>query len=192
MTVIGRETLKKLIEEQNVITDYKNIEKQLTPNGFDFRLAALIEVTKAGQLRIDKAKAKKPEFGTAWIMEEFENHINDIDTEYQNVIEEGTLIELYPKNIYLAITCESLNTPENLNFEIAERSSLLRYCQCGIMNGFGEAGYRGNLTVMLKPYLNGAGIDIGVSFIQLIFNKLDSNGNYDNQKTANYQDGKIL
>lgn len=192
MTVLSKETLINLIKEKDIISNYKDIDTQITANGFDFRLAALIEVKKAGQLRIDKKSAKKPELGIAYILEGFENHIKNIDTEQTIILKEGTLIYLDNKKTYLAITCEKVNTPENTNFEIEPRSSLFRYCQCDIVTGFGEAGYNGILTVLFKPSLPGAAIDIGVRFMQVSFNKLDANSHYENQKENNYQGGNIL
>lgn len=192
MTVIGKTTLKKLIEEKNLITSYKDIDSQITANGFDFRLGALIELKKAGQLRIDKSKAIKPQFGKVWALKEFEKYVDHIEKDNIISLEEGELIELDSKTTYLAVTCEKVNTPENLNFEIEPRSSLFRYCQCGIINGFGEAGYKGRLTIMFKPFLEEAGIDIGVRFIQVSFNTMDSEENYEDQKESNYQDGKII
>ncbi|MBW6462106.1 MAG: hypothetical protein K0B07_03615 [DPANN group archaeon] len=192
MTVLSKETLKNLIKEKNIISDYKDIDYQITANGFDFRLAVLIEVKKAGQLRIDKNSAIKPKLGNAYVLKGFENHIKNLKTENIIVLKEGTLIYLDEKKTYLAVTCEKLNTPENTNFEIEPRSSLFRYCQCDIVTGFGEAGYRGILTVMFKPSLPGAAIDIGVRFMQVSFNILDSNAHYNDQKENNYQGGNIL
>lgn len=192
MTVLGKETLIHFIKEKDMISDYKDIDTQITANGFDFRLAALVEVKKAGQLRIDKAGAKKPELGTAYVLEGFEGHIKNIDTEKTIILKEGTLIDLDDRKTYLAVTCEKVNTPENTNFEIEPRSSLFRYCQCDIVTGFGEAGYRGILTVLFRPSLPGAAIDIGVRFMQLAFNRLDSDSHYEDQKENNYQGGNIL
>ena len=192
MTIIGQKTLKKLIEEENLISDYKDINSQITANGFDFRLAALIEVKKAGKLRIDKTKSIKPQLGKVYIMAGFENYIDNLDTDEMIILEEGTLIELDETKTYLAITCEKVNTPEKLNWAIEPRSSLFRYCQCDIVTGFGEAGYKGLLTVMFKPTIQGAGIDIGVRFMQITFNTLDSDSHYENQNESNYQGGNIL
>ncbi|NOQ56045.1 MAG: hypothetical protein GQ477_04540 [Nanohaloarchaea archaeon] len=189
---MGSETLKRLIKEQDIISDYKDIDIQITANGFDFRLAALIEVKKAGQLRIDKSGAKRPELGTAYVLKGFEGHIKNIETEKTIILDEGTLIELDDKKTYLAVTCEKVNTPENTNFEIEPRSSLFRYCQCDIVTGFGEAGYRGLLTVLFKPTLPNAAIDIGVRFMQVSFNRLDSDAHYEDQKENSYQGGNIL
>ncbi len=192
MTVIGNKGLRKMIQDQGLISSYRDMDSQITANGFDLRLAALIEVDKAGELRIDKKSARKPVLGHAYIMEGMEDAISGIACKETEIISEGELVDLESSRTYLAVTCEKINAGEGLNFELEPRSSLFRYCQCGLINGFGEAGYKGRLTVLFKPFLDGAAIDMGVRFIQVCFNRLDSKEHYENQKESNYQDGRIL
>ena len=188
---LGKKNIEKMIKENDLVIDYENLDKQLTANGIDFRVAAIIEVVEAGTMHIKKDECKKPKFGNLWVMENFENVVDGVDCEKKEVVPEGFFVELKKETPYLFITCESVNTPKDYNFTIQCRSSLFRMTQSVLATAFGEAGYRGVLTLMVAPLMD-TGVDIGVRFCQIVFSKLDTESHYEEQKETNYQDGKVI
>lgn len=191
MSVLSKTTLEKLILEKNLVDNYKSLEEQLTPNGMDFRLGAVIEVEKSGTITISKDKAVKPSFGIAWVLKGYEHVVDGLDLRALIVVEEGDAIKLEKNQPYLVISCESVNTPEDIQFKLEIRSSLFRYGNCILETGFGEAGYKGRMTCLMYSLL-GTEIDAGVRFCQLAFYKLDGKEHYEKQKHTNYQGGKIV
>jgi len=180
-----------MILKHGLVDDYEDLEKQITANGIDFRVGAVVEVVEAGTMRINKADCDMPKFGQVWAMDGFEHVVSDIECGQKQVVPKGTLVELKKGVPYLFITCEKVNTPKDYNFTIQCRSSLFRMTQSVLATAFGEAGYRGVLTLMVVPVLD-TGVDIGVRFCQIVFSKLDSSSHYELQKEASYQDGKII
>ncbi|RMD57991.1 hypothetical protein D6825_02290, partial [Candidatus Woesearchaeota archaeon] len=92
---------------------------------------------------------------------------------------------------YFAITCEEVDTPPSMMFHIAARSSLFRLTQSSLLCSFGEAGYKGFLTFMLLPFLDGE-IELGARFAQLSFSELKGEARYEDQKETNHQGGVLF
>ena len=191
MTVLSRTTLEKLILEKKLVENYKSLEEQLTPNGMDFRLGAIIEVEKSGTITISKERMKKPIFGKAYVLKGFEHYVDGIEVKEIISLDEGTPVILQGNKPYLVLSCETVNTPEDIQFKLEIRSSLFRFGNCILETGFGEAGYRGKLTNLLYSIL-GTEIEIGVRVCQLAFYQLDGKEHYEKQKQTNYQGGKIV
>jgi len=191
MTNLSRDVLKKEIIDDKLVEGYEDLDVQLTANGIDFRLAAIIEVKKAGELRISKQDTKMPVLGDAYVMEGFENVLDGLKLEKITVHPKGTPIKIKKLTPYLVISCEKVNTKEYLNFKIECRSSLFRITQSVLETSFGEAGYRGMLTFLMFSLLD-TRIDLGVRFAQLVFTRLEGTSHYEHQKETNYQGGKVL
>ena len=191
MTNIGKTSLKNKILNEKLVEGYDNLDKQITANGVDFRLAAVREVLEAGELRIDKSLAKKPKLGKAWVMKGYENYIDGLNLSEVEVCTEGTLVSLDKLKPYLVVSCEKVNTPRDYNFKIECRSSLFRLTQSVLETAFGEAGYCGTLTFLMFSLLD-TKIDLGVRFAQVVFSKLDSDAHYEEQAESSYQGGKVL
>ena len=182
--------LRKLIEEQKVVTDYDNLDKQLTANGIDVRLAAVVEVLDGGKLAVEKKECRNPKLGRAVVLQGFENSLDGNEVT-EKVVAAGGTIKLDKLKPYLVITCERVNTPTNLTFHILSRSSLFRLTQSLLGYGLGEAGYKGFLTFLLFPVIDSE-IELGSRIAQLSFSELRGEGNYEQQKETNYQGGKLF
>ena len=188
---MSKKTLENMIKEKNLVSDYNNLDKQLTANGIDFRAAAIIEVLEAGTMRIKKEDCQKPKFGRVWVMNGFEHVVDGVSCDEKITVDEGTLVNLKKETPYLFVTCEKVDTPKDYNFTIQCRSTLFRMTQSVLATAFGEAGYRGVLTLMVVPVLD-TGVDVGVRFCQIVFSKLDNESHYEEQGETNYQDGKVI
>ncbi|OYT32206.1 hypothetical protein B6U93_02320 [Candidatus Woesearchaeota archaeon ex4484_78] len=185
---IGKEQLKELIEKKQIITDFESIEKQITANGFDFRACAIVEITNAGKLAKEKKDNKKPELGKAYILEEYTERLNNYDIKEKSNEKTVKLKGLKP---YLIISCEKVNTPENMMIHITPRSSLFRITQSLLGCSFGEAGYKGYMTFMLLPVLD-CEIELGARIAQISFTQITGKANYEEQNESNYQGGKLF
>lgn len=191
MSVLSKESLRKQILENKVVEDYEDLDKQLTANGIDFRLAAILEVKEAGELRINKEEGKLPAFGEVFVLKGYEDVVKGTKADKVTVLEKGNLIEIKKQKPYLFITCEKLNTPTDIHTAIEARSSLFRLTSLVLETAFGEAGYKGRLTFMGFSLLD-TKIDLGIRFAQILFNTLDGHAHYEGQEETNYQHGKII
>jgi deoxycytidine triphosphate deaminase len=187
---LHRNALKEMILNKQLLTNYADLDGQLTANGVDVRLAAVIEVLDGGRLAVSKQNNKGPQLGKAVVLRGYEQRLKEYGLEGVQVVETGT-VKLESLKPYLVITCEELNTPENLMTHITPRSSLFRLTQSLLGCSFGEAGYKGYLTFMLMPFSNSE-IELGARFAQLAFSELKGTAHYGEQKETNYQGGKLF
>lgn len=191
MTILSRDVLEKEIKENGLVEGYERLENQLTANGIDFRLAGLVEVVKGGTLSTEKSRSVSPTLGNAWVLSGFEGVLSGLDIKKTEVLGAGAPIKLKKLVPYLAISCETVNTPEKYNFKIEARSSVFRLAQGVLETAFGEAGYRGRLTFLLFTLLD-SNIELGARFAQVAFSTLEGSAHYEKQKETSYQGGKIL
>ena len=182
--------MKKMILEQNVITDYADIEAQLTANGFDARLAAIVEIVDGGRLAISKSDHIPPKLGSAVVLKGFEDRLSGYEIKDVQVAENG-VVKLERLKPYFVVTCEKVNQPNNLLIQVAPRTSLFRLTQSLLGCGLSEAGYQGFLTFILVPLLDSE-IQLGARFAQLVFIKLEGESHYEQQKESSYQGGKLF
>ncbi len=187
---LSKEILKQIISEQKIIMNYYDLENQLTANGFDMRLAAIVEIENGGKLAVNKADNIHPKLGRAFVLKEFESRLEGYLLKEKNVLDKGS-VKLNGLKPYFAITCEEVNTPNNLMIHITPRSSLFRLTQSMLGCSFGEAGYKGFLTFMLMPFLDSE-IELGARFAQISFSELKGHGDYAGQKEKSYQGGKLF
>ncbi|MBI4440639.1 hypothetical protein HY639_00580 [Candidatus Woesearchaeota archaeon] len=187
---LSRDVLKQMIMKQDLVSNFADLDGQLTANGFDVRLAGVIEVRNAGKLAIAKEHNKPPVLGKAAVLEGFENRLHGYDIPEKRIVRNGcvTLERLQP---YLVVCCEEVKTPVSLMIHITARSSLFRLTQSLLGCTFGEAGYRGYLTFLLLPFLDGE-IELGARFAQLSFSELKGTAQYTEQKQSSYQGGKLF
>lgn len=187
---LSRNVLKSMIVENGLVSGYADLDRQLTANGVDVRLAGVVEILDGGRLAIEKADNRHPKLGKAVILKGFEERLKGYDVQESQVVESG-IVKLEPLKPYLVITCESVDTPSQLMFHITPRSSLLRLTQSLLGYGFGEAGYKGFLTFLLLPALQGE-VELGTRIAQLSFTELKGEAHYEQQAEANYQGGKLF
>ncbi len=191
MTALSYKHIKERILKENMIEGYKDLEGQITPNGFDVRVCAIIEIEKAGEIGVTKKDHIPPTFGKAHIIEGYESIIEGLNVKEKNSLKEGTKISLKGLKPYLVVTCEKMNTPEDLYFKIEIKSTLFRYAQMILETAFGEPGYKGRLTFLLLPILD-TKLALGSGIAQISFIELSSKAHYDMQKEKKYQGGKII
>lgn len=187
---LSRDVLKKLILEKGLVTNYSDIDAQLTANGFDVRLAAVIEIVEGGKLAVSKSDNKSPKLGKAFILNGFENRLDGYDVKEKVLMNSGA-VKLERLKPYFAITCEEVNTPSDMMLHAALRTSLFRLTQSILGCGFTEAGYKGYHAFMLLPFMDGE-IELGARFAQFSFVELRGSASYEQQKESNYQGGKLF
>src|SRR3989344_2945870 len=187
---LSRDVLKQLILEKQMVTGYADLEEQLTANGIDVRLAAVIEIVEGGKLAVKRENNKAPKLGRAWVLKGYEDRLKDYKLFNIDVLEQGT-VQLEPSRPYFVITCEQVNTPEDHMFHIQARTSLFRFTQSALLTTVGEAGYKGFLTFVLVPFLKSE-IELGARFAQFIFTELKGKASYEQQKYTNQQGGKLF
>lgn len=187
---LSRDVLKSVILRDSLLTNYGDLDAQLTANGVDVRLAAVVEILDGGRLAVQKSDNKHPKLGRAFVLKGFEDRLSGYDLQEKNVLDSGS-VKLKPLQPYFVITCEQLNTPQNLMTHIVARTSLFRLAQSGLFCTFGEAGYKGFLTFMLLPFCQSE-IELGARFAQLSFAELKGESHYEHQKDASYQGGKLF
>lgn len=187
---LSRDVLKQLILEKQMVTGYADLDGQLTANGIDVRLAAVIEIVDGGKLAIDKKNNRPPKLGRAWVLKGYEDRLAEYKLHNIQIVEQASII-LEPNKPYFVITCEQVNTPEDHMFHIQARTSLFRFTQSALLCTVGEAGYKGFLTFVMVPFLNSE-IELGTRFAQFTFTELKGKAQYESQKQANYQGGKLF
>lgn len=188
---LSKEVLKQMIVDNNLVTNFQDLDTQLTANGFDVRVAGIVEILDGGKLAVAKNNNTTPKLGKAIVLKEFEDRLNGYELNEKHSVEQGSSIRLKSLKPYFVITCEQLNTPNNLMTHITPRSSLFRLTQSLLGCSFGEAGYKGFLTFMLIPFLDSE-IELGARIAQLSFSELKGQAHYEEQKEKNYQGGKLF
>ena len=187
---LSRDVLKKFIVENNLITDFHDLDAQLTANGLDARCAAIVEIVNGGRLAVSKSDNVPPKLGSAVVLKGFEDRMQGYDIKDVQVVESG-VVKLERLKPYFVITMEKVNTPNNLMLQIAPRTSLFRLTQSLLGCGLSEAGYQGFLTFMLVPFSD-CEFELGARFAQLSFSELKGEAHYEQQKESSYQGGKLF
>lgn len=159
MFVLNDNEIKKEIKELNLISDFINLEKQLTPNGFDLTLKEVFKIEGAGEIDFSNNERKFPEF-------------NLIEPEKRNP-EDKYGWWFLKKGSYKIKANEDFRMPLNLIAIARTRSSLLR--SGAIVNsGVWDAGFEGKVEFLLDV-VNEKGIWIkqNARVLQVIFFKMN-------------------
>jgi len=186
---LSKPVLKMLIESQSLVTGFDDLDAQLTANGIDVRVCAIIEITNAGKLAINKQNNVSPKIGKVFVLPGYESRLDGYESE--EIITTTDFVDLQAGKPYLIVTCEKLKMPRNMMAHLANRSSVFRFTQSTMSFGFIEAGFEGYLTFLLNPSLNGS-IQLGARVAQVAFSMLTGESHYGEQKETNYQGGKIF
>ncbi len=164
MSVLSKNEIRRLISQTPpLIQDYKNLEGQLQPNGFDMTLRTVSVISTQGQIPIENSQRV----------------ISDLKPlEY----DKSGKVELSPGN-YIVTFNEIVNLPNDVMALAKPRSSLLR-CGVAIHNAVWDAGYSGRSQALLVVYNpKGFVIQKDARVNQLVFFQLDKetekyNGKY--------------
>ena len=188
MPNLNQDSLRSLISS-GLVSNFENVNKQLTANGFDVRVCAFVEVLKGGKLAINKENNVPPTLGRAFVLPGYESRLNDYSV--SEIITTENFVDLLQGRPYFVVTCEEVNIPDNIMLTLAHRTSLFRFTQSIMGFGFGEAGYKGYLTFMLIPSLD-CSVQLGSRVAQMSFSLLTGKADYSSQHEANYQGGKLF
>ncbi len=158
---LNREQLRQAIEKNGLVTDYVDLDRQLTPNGIDLTLDRIERFTGSGQLDFTNEERELPETDP--------------------VKKNGDWWEL-EQGIYKIVANEVVDIPLSLVGIGFPRSSLMRM-GCHIQNAFWEAGFNGRTECLLcvdNP--EGVRIKQDARILQLSFHEMEEIGKgYDGQ-----------
>jgi dUTP pyrophosphatase len=156
--MLNRQELKRLIEENSLISNYIDLDTQLTPNGFDLTVEKIFEFAGTGAVDFSNKERKIPPVRelAAW-KEKTEDEFG------WWVLNSG---------IYKVVANETVKLPLDLIGMASPRSSLLRmgvFTQTGIW----DAGFEGKSEFMLVV-ANPLGMRLkqNARVVQLLFTKI--------------------
>ncbi|MFH1772581.1 MAG: deoxyuridine 5'-triphosphate nucleotidohydrolase [Candidatus Omnitrophota bacterium] len=170
--MLNRKEIKELIEKENLIQDYINLEIQITPNGFDLTAAKIFKFESKGNLDFSNSERKLSE---AKELEPVKNSSGDKYGWWK-----------LSKGSYKVKTNETINMPNTISALALSRTSLLRM-GAALSTGVWDAGFKGKSEFMLNV-ANPEGICIkqNARIAQLVFFKINEskgyNGIYQNSK----------
>ncbi|MEI8175358.1 MAG: deoxyuridine 5'-triphosphate nucleotidohydrolase [Candidatus Omnitrophota bacterium] len=160
--MLNREELKKLITEQKLISEYIDLDTQLTPNGFDLTAASVCEFDVQGALDFSNKERIVP------------------------VCTEVTIRKAKPgdelgwwelsRGAYKVRTNESVDIPKDLIGVAFTRTSLLRM-GAFTQNGVWDAGFKGRsefILVVENPH--GIRLKQNARVVQLVFQRISETG----------------
>jgi dUTP pyrophosphatase len=161
--MLNSEEIKRLIERENLITDYLNLDIQLTPNGFDLTAGSVFEFDKAGALDFSNKERKLVEG-------------KELLPQKENPQDKFGWWNL-KAGVYKIITNEVVNLPKDLIGIAFSRSSLLRM-GAFTSTGVWDAGFRGRsefILVVGNP--KGMKLKQNARVVQLMFTKITETEN---------------
>jgi dUTP pyrophosphatase len=162
--MLNKEEIRKLISEKKFIENYINLEKQLTPNGFDLTVEKVFEFVSSGKL-------------------DFSNKEREI-SEVKEILPKKKSSEdkhgwwYLKKGSYKIRTNEIINLPSNYVALCFSRTSLLRMGGY-TLHGVWDAGFKGKGEFILMVE-NKFGLEIkeNARIAQLIFFKINPTEGY--------------
>ncbi len=157
--MLNVEEIKKLILEKALVTEYIDLEKQLTPNGFDMSVAKIFEFDSEGALDFSNKERKVPQ-------------TKELAPVLAAPGDKHGWWDLKP-GAYKVLTNETVNIPKNLIGIAFTRSSLLRM-GAFTQNGVWDAGFCGKsefIIIVQNPY--GIRLKQNARLIQIIFQPIE-------------------
>ncbi|MGH2560728.1 MAG: deoxyuridine 5'-triphosphate nucleotidohydrolase [Thermomicrobiales bacterium] len=134
--VLTREELRaRIVAEPPLISEWRDLDAQLQPNGFDFTVAEIARIDEAGVVGVDNADRILPALATL-----------TLDDDGWIDLDAGT---------YQLIFNEIIDLPLDL-MALARPRSTLNRCGVTIHTAVWDCGYRGRSTALLSV-LNPAG-----------------------------------
>lgn len=169
--MLNHNEIENLIKEKKLIENFINLDKQLTPNGFDLTVSKIFEFLEHGQIDFSNKERKLPQ--TKEILPVMESE-NDKYGWWK-----------LQKGVYKVMTNEIVNMPSDLAALAFTRTSLLRM-GAFTQNGVWDAGFSGKsefILVVDNPF--GIKIKQNARIVQLVFFKINDaeilyNGIYKN------------
>jgi dUTP pyrophosphatase len=156
--MLNREEIKRLIKEINLVSNFCDLDTQLTPNGFDLTAAKIYEFTGAGSVDFSNKERKIPE-------------CRELAARKDNPQDKFGWWHLEP-GVYKVLTNETVRLPLDLIAMAFSRSSLLRmgaFTQTGVW----DAGFEGNSEfVLVVTNREGMKLKQNARVVQLLFTKI--------------------
>jgi len=162
--MLNKDQIKKLITEKKLIQDYINLDKQLTPNGFDLTVSKIFSLKSKGRLDFSNKERLLPD------QEELIPNKKNPDDKY------GWW--LLKKGAYKVRTNETVNLPNDLVALAFSRTSLLRM-GAFTQHGVWDAGFNGKGEFILVVE-NQEGVEVkeNARVAQLVFEQTDKTEGY--------------
>lgn len=162
--MLNKKEIEQLIDEKNLIENYINLNKQLTPNGFDLTVGKIFEFDSPGVLDFSNSERVVPEG-------------REIFPKKDKADDEFGWWGL-EKGAYKIRTNEKVNLPNNLAALGFSRTTLLRMGAL-TQNGVWDAGFKGKGEFILTVE-NSQGIRIKENgrIVQLVFFRVEETEEY--------------
>lgn len=156
--ILPKAEIKKLIENEGMITGYKDLDEQLQPNGFDLTLDTVYNIDNHGAILING---------------KFLPYLQKIEKNGGD--DELYLYKLDGIKSYAFDVNETVKLPLDICAITIQRSSIMR---CGVTTniGFWDSGYNGkgySILNIMNP--NGFTVEKNARIVQMIFMKNTSN-----------------
>lgn len=183
--------IKKLIKEENLVSDYINFDEQLQPDGFDLTVNKLCEFTGCGVLLKDtKILAPTKEIPTIDNLNDFLQKQKDclyLQMFYEHLpFYKDKQCWYLPKGVYQIHFNETIKLPQSISALHIERSTIMRNGNDTAI-GTWDMGYNGKgmtLLEILNPYgfvLEKDSRVVKMHFITVLGEGKLYNGNYQNE-----------
>jgi len=162
--MLNKKEIKQLIEKTKLIQNYINLDKQLTPNGFDLTVEKIFEFDSAGALDFSNNERVLPQ-------------TKELLAQKMKPDDKYGWWDL-KKGAYKIRTNEVINMPNNLVALAFSRTSLLRM-GAFTQNGAWDAGFKGKSEFILVVENNyGIKIKENARIIQLLFLRAEETESY--------------
>jgi dUTP diphosphatase len=162
--MLNKSEMKMAINEHKLIEDFVDIEKQLTPNGFDITIESIYRFESVGLLDFSNKQRQLPK-------------VKKIETRKKNKEDKHGWWVL-PRGSYKVKTNEKVNLPNSLTALGFSRTSLLRM-GAFTQNGVWDAGFKGKgefILVVENPF--GIEIKQNARVVQLVFFRVEETESY--------------
>lgn len=162
--MLNKDEIKLLVDKEKLIENYINLEKQLTPNGFDLTVEKIFKFTGIGRLDFSNRERFIPE-----TEELIPQKLQPLDKYAWWNLDKGS---------YKVRTNEVVNLPSNLVGLMFSRTSLLRM-GAFTQHGVWDAGFQGKGEfILVVENLQGIRIKQNARLVQLVFFKINPTENY--------------
>ena len=145
---LGSEEIKRLVKEQNLVTGYIDLEKQLQPNGFDLTVQKIEIFEDFGEICFAEKRlptTKEKEHAECWVLK---------------------------KGVYLVTFNETLKFPKGIAGLAFQRSTVMR-CGAIVNTSNWDSGYEGRGQSILVVFNdNGLVIHQNARIAQMQFIKI--------------------
>lgn len=162
--MLNKKEINQLIEEKNLIENWINLDKQLTPSGFDLTVSQIFEFDSIGALDFSNSQRIVPK--GKLILPEKKNSEDKFG--WWNL----------KKGAYKIKTNEVVNLPNDLSGFGFTRTSVLRM-GAFTQNGVWDAGFKGKGEfILVVENIYGIKIKENARIVQLVFFKVEETEEY--------------